>query len=290
VARTTQSVNEGEKMGTFKIQFALVALVGGFGFSACNNTAFTATAPGAGIQPLIEPINPPPSGGVGNTNPPGCTIGTATKPIRVMFMVDNSGSTNTTDPKQAIRVQTLQKFLTDYGANTNLSYNFAYFAGTTAKAFNMVTNMFVTGTTANAVGNSSQLATALQNYEAVAANGSTPYKAAFDSLTGTIAADETAGNKQDYAVVFLSDGQPTDITGIANLKGLVDNVKSASMVNGSAVTVNTIYFGDDTDQTSKDNLLAMSTEGAGQFVDTNKLTAGGLVINNVINVPGTNCK
>ncbi len=103
-------------------------------------------------------------------------------------------------------------------------------------------------------------------------------------------ADENAGHKQDYAVVFMSDGQPTDISGIDNLKGLVATLRTNATKNGSVLTVNSIYFGDEKDTNSINNLKAMSTQGAGQFVDTNNLGAGGLVINNVVNVPGANCE
>jgi hypothetical protein len=207
-----------------------------------------------------------------------------------MFMIDNSGSTDTTDPKKNYRVLTLQNFIDDYGANTYLSYNFAYFSGTTAMAYDMITNTFWNDQAPNPVGNSSQLSVALRNYEALNNGDRTPYKAAFKSLGDTVKTDEDAGNKQDYAVVFMSDGQPTDISGIANLKNLVTSLKTVAGGNGSAITVNTVYFGPENDSGSIDNLRAMSAEGAGQFVDTNNLASGGLVINNIINVPGANCQ
>jgi hypothetical protein len=280
-------------MGTFKIHFALVALFGSFALTGCNNTAFTAAPTGATLG-QIDPIKNPPAPvppGIGNTNPTGCTIGKVKKPIRVMFMIDNSGSTITTDPKQYYRVQTLQKFISDYGMNANLTYNFGYFAGTTATAYDMITNNFVSGSAPNATGGSAALSTALLAYENVPIdpNAHTPYAAATGSLNTTIAADEKAGGKQDYAIVFMSDGQPTDISGATALKGLVDTLSKTASGNGSAITFNTIYFGPSNDTASMDNLHTMATEGAGQFVDTNKIGAGGLVINDVINVPGASC-
>ncbi len=293
MADATQSVNKGINMGTFKNHFALVAVVGSFGVVGCNNTAFTAAPVGATLG-QIDPIGNPPGGpgGTGNTNPTGCTIGQVKKPIRVMFMIDNSGSTLTTDPNQYYRVQTIQKFITDYGANANLTYNFGYFAGTTATAYDMMTNMFVTGSAQHAVGSSAQLSTALLAYENVAINSgaATPYQAGANSLKATISADELAGGKQDYAIVFMSDGQPTDISGAANLKALVDTLSMVASGNSSAITFNTIYFGPSNSTAAMANLQLMATEGAGQFVDTNKLAAGGLVINDVINVPGASCK
>ncbi|GEM_PF-1661099 len=273
----------------------LLAVSGGMvlsALSACNSTGFVA-APVSAALPLVDPAPPLAAApGVGNTNPPGCTIGTTKKPIRIMFMVDNSGSTLMTDPNRNYRVQTLQKFISDYGMNTYLSYNFAYFQATTASAYDMMTGKFITDTAPNPVGSSAQLSTALLAYENVTINSNalTPYKAAFKSLGDTVIADETAGNKQDYAVVFMSDGQPTDISGIDNLKGLVTSLRATATKNGSVLTMNSVYFGDEQDTASIANLKAMSTEGAGQFVDTNLLGKGGLVINNIVNVPGANCQ
>lgn len=281
-------------MGTYHGKMILFAVAGGFAvtaFSGCNDTGF-ASAPAGTLIGQVDatgglgtPSNP---GGVGNTNPPGCTIGTSKKPIRVMFMVDNSGSTLTTDPNKVYRLKSLQKFQMDYGSNTNLSYTFSYFAGTSSNNYDVPNNKFVTSIPASPVGNSSQLASALSKYDGVNPNGNTPYKAAFTALGNLVNAD--AGG-QDYAVAFLSDGQPTDVSGEANLRKLVSDLKAVAAGKGRALTVNTIYFGDPNDKGSFSNLDAMAKEGNGQFVDTNLIGAGGsLVINDVINVPGANCQ
>jgi len=257
-------------MGQLKSRTSVFALLGGMlALSACNDTGFATK-----------------TSGFSQVDPSGCKVGTSTKNIRILFMIDNSGSTNTTDPMKSIRVATLRKFIADYGSNSNLTYNFGYFSGTTANMYNMVNNTFSLNTAANPVGNSSQLTSALNAYDALASSGSTPYRAAFDSLRATVTADENAGNKQDYAVVFMSDGQPTDISGAANLNGLVTALKSAAGANGSLLTVSTVYFGDPNDAGSIANLSGMATTGGGQFVDTN--ANGGVVINDVITVPG-NC-
>ncbi len=246
--------------------------------SGCNETGFTPSKASSLAQ-----SNPTPT--------PTCkiTIGSSNKDIRILFMLDNSGSTNQTDPSQAIRVQTIQKFNADYGGKSNLTYYLGYFMGTTASMFNMLDARFENGLASNAIGNSAQLTTALTAYDAVPPNGNTPYKAAFNSIEGTIKADIATGAKQDYVVVFMSDGQPTDIASpvTTNLNSLVNSLKSVASGASAGLSLSTVYFGPATDTTSISNLQGMATLGGGQFVDTNKLAAGGLVINDIINIPGT---
>lgn len=263
-------------MGTFKgriVSIAILAATAGFALTGCNDTAFTAfTATADGTI-------------LGQRDAP-CNVGTSKKDLRIMFMVDDSGSTNTTDPSKKYRVQTLQQFIHDYGGNSNLSYTFSYFSGITAMEFDMTSRAFTQRLAADPVGNSGELSTALLSYEALKSDGNTPYKAAFTSLADTVRADENAGNKQDYVVVFMSDGQPTDISGAANLNALVTSLKTAAAANGSDLLLSTVYFGPATDTASIANLSGMAKAGGGQFVDTNKLAAGGLVINDIISVPG----
>lgn len=259
-------------MRLFEKNSAFIAVLGGLlaSLSSCAPAGFTTSG-----MSLLD------GGGGGGED---CKIGTTTVKIRVMFMIDNSGSTNTTDPMKAIRVATLRKFVADYGANSNLSYNIGHFSGTTASMYNTATNQFQLGTSANPVANATQLTSALDLYNGIAAGGNTPYRAAFDSMSATVTADQAAGNKQDYAAVFMSDGQPTDISGLANLNGLVTSLKTAAAANGSKLTLSTVYFGSPNDTGSIANLTSMATAGGGKFVDTN--ANGTVVINDVINVPG----
>ena len=201
-------------------------------------------------------------------------------------MVDNSGSTATTDPNHIYRVKTVQDFIASYGSHTNLTYSFGYFGGTSAKEYN--SSSFVSSP-ANPYGDSSFLSHALTLYESLSPNGNTPYSAAFASLEALVDQDEKAGTRMNYVVVFMSDGMPTDIVGaqIPAIKTMVDNLRTLVQSDGSSLlTVSSVYFGPDSDSTSVNNLTAMATEGGGQFVDTNSLTSA-LQINDVITVPGS---
>jgi hypothetical protein len=239
---------------------------------------------GATPSPTSTPIvvaTPTPSSN------PCTTAATTTQNLRIMFMVDNSGSTATTDPAHTYRVKTVQDFIAAYGSHTNLTYSFGYFSGTTAKEWDGSNSSFQS-TATTPFGNSAVLSSALTQYEGFAPGGSTPYSAAFASLNHLVQQDEAAGTHENYVVVFMSDGQPTDISGniVTGINTMVDSLRTAVQANGSLLTVSAVYFGPETDQTAINNLGAMSTEGQGQFVDTNLLTSS-LQINDVITVPGT---
>ncbi len=209
--------------------------------------------------------------------------------------MDNSGSTSTTDPNHYYRVQTVQNFLSNYGTHTNLTYSFGYFSGTSAKEYDRGSSTFVT-TPTQLFGDATALTSALNLYKNLAPSGNTPYAAAYGSMQSMIQRDEAAGTKQDYAVVFMSDGQPTDISTIGQMLPLVDNLRTAAQANGtSKLTVSSVYFGPENGltgsaATSAANailmLQSMASEGQGQFVDTNQLNSE-LQINDVITVP--NC-
>lgn len=275
-----------------------MAIASVIALSGCNETGFVAAPAGTLAQGSGDsnPTNPGTPGTPGNPVPnpmPSCQVSDTTKPVRIIFMLDNSGSTLTTDPDQVFRVQTIQKFNNDYGAKPNLSFNLGYFGLNVAYMFDMNLSKFVSPIATNPIGTSAQLSVALSSYDMVQPNGSTPYKAAFSTLESTVKADIAAGGKQDYAVVFMSDGQPTDVAApvITNLNLLVNSLKAAaaSSNSGSLLSLSSVYFGAANDTVSIDNLKSMATTGGGQFVDTNKLGSGGLVINNVISVPGE-CK
>ena len=202
-----------------------------------------------------------------------------------MFMVDNSGSTATTDPSHNYRVKTIQDFLTSYGSHANLTYSFGYFSGTTSPEYDMTQSQFKSSTS-NIFGDSTALTSALNTFKALNPGGNTPYDAAFTALRTEVQVDEATGIKRDYVVVFMSDGQPTDISGnvASGIISLVDQLRTAVQNNGtSLLTVSSVYFGAESDHVSIGNLQTMATEGSGQFVDTNVTTS--ISINDIITVP-----
>jgi len=219
----------------------------------------------------------------------GCTVETTTRALRILVMVDNSGSTDKTDPSQAYRVQTLRTFLADYGSHANLSYGFGYFDDD-AYLYDANGGRFTSGSASLPFGSAATIAAALDTYHAsIPPAGNTGYGAAFGALRSAIAQDEASGQRSDYAVVFMSDGQPTDVSGNvpSAITNLVRGLRGVAETNGkSHLSVSAVYFGPATDATSISNLRGMAAEGAGQFVDTNHLSAGGLAIDDVVTIPG----
>jgi hypothetical protein len=227
---------------------------------------------------------------ISQTEPPAapCTAGSTAKKLRIFVMVDNSGSTSASDPDQNYRVQTLRTFLRDYGSHSNLRYGFGYFSSD-AYLYDVNQSRFVRGNASVSFGTSSNLVAALDTYHSsVPPTGTTGYGAAFSAIESAIARDESGGATEDYAVVFMSDGRPTDLNGSITtaLNSLIDRLKATAQSNGkSKITISTVYFGGTSDTTAIRNLSSMATRGGGQFVDTNRLESGGLSINDVITIP-----
>ena len=244
----------------------------------------TANPPHASTTTPAAPETPP---GLPGSNVP-CTAGSTTENLRILFMVDNSGSTAATDPNHTYRTKTLNSFLSAYGSHQNLTYSFGYFNGSSAKAYDFSRARFQT-TVASPFGPASAMPPVLQKFDSYPPQGNTPYTAAFRALGALVHLDETSGVKQNYVVVFMSDGIPTDIYGDASIEisNLVRELRTEVESNGSSLlTVSSVYFGPDDDADSIHNLEVVARSGQGQFVDTNKL-ASALQINDVITVPGS---
>jgi hypothetical protein len=139
-----------------------------------------------------------------------------------------------------------------------------------------------------AIGNSSQMGMGLNAYQSVSidSRADTPYDQAFNGLNSVVSGDSVAG--WDYAVVFMSDGQPNPSLTKAQLLSLVDGLNQNAMNKQSLLSFSTVYFGDESDTTAIDRLQSMAKEGQGQFVDTNQTTS--LNIDEVVTVPGSNCQ
>jgi uncharacterized protein YegL len=251
------------------------------GFQNCGKVNFSAAAASA------QANNP--DGILSNTP---CTLQNTTTAVnlKIIFMVDDSGSTATTDPKQGYRIKAVQDLISEYGGVSSFEFGYGYFNGTTSTIFDDSTMKFASSAKMP-FGNSTDLNNALTAFENISPSGNTPYQAAFNGLQSSISTDQALGGASSwaYAVVFMSDGMPTDLTGNVqtDIVNLVDSLRGTVLKGGSTSTVSTVYFGPDSDGTSIANLTTMAKEGQGQFVDTNQTTS--LNFAQVITVPGTNC-
>jgi hypothetical protein len=211
-----------------------------------------------------------------------------------MFMVDNSGSTTGwggTDRHFTYRAKAIETFLSQYGSKSNFTYSFGYFNGTTAKVYDTVSSTFKNKSAPAPFGNASQIGTALMQYQRQSPSDDTPYQAAFSAVQTEISQDQNAnGTKFKYVLVFMSDGQPTDLDDpvLDSIRTIVSDLKHTAGADGR-LSISAVYFGPDDDSTSIQNLSFMASDGNGQFVNTNHTTH--FSIDDVITVPGpAECK
>ena len=274
-------------------------------FLGCSKVNFT-TAPVADQQvqapPAAEVPKPPmptPPPGSSPTPAPDCTgtIEKTTQNLRIMFMVDNSGSTFDTDPDQFIRVQTIKNFIKKYGNKVNFTYSFGFFSSDTY-IFNIEAQKFVNiqmkGIPRSVFGNSHDLSQALNIFGRLDGSGDTNYAPALNAVKGMISQDSLGKSSWNYVLIFMSDGQPSDISEpvAENLERKIEQLTKAAENNSRSITVSTVLFDPLANSqyfSSAENLKAIASSGKGQFFDTNFPPIGGLAIDDIISVPGKIC-
>lgn len=264
----------------------------------------TATpGPTATATPTVTPTATP--GPTATATPvPTCTqtIEDVTINLRILFMVDHSGSTfggSGTDADYRYRVGAIQAFLDKYKTKANFTYSFGYFGADKAYLFDYQ-NLVYKQTSANPpiaryFGTAAELSTpngttgALQKYLKVPQdlNANTPYQKAFnaDKVAVTVDVGNNHANYK-YVIIFMSDGQPNPDISDTNLKTLINDTQATATAGGSALTVSSVYFGPANGTTAINKMKLIATEGEGQFVNTN--VNSDFNINDVIQVPG--CK
>lgn len=248
------------------------------GFIGCSDIQFTA-------ETLATKTGTP-------TNSCAPILPTYGAPLRISFMVDVSGSTLTTDPNKYYRAQTLDNFITAYSGKSNLNYTYGIF-GNSGLLYDNATNAFVSNYK-TMFGNASSLQSAVDLFKTrrIIKDETTNYKTGFNALKSNILNDlQQPGSPKAYAVVFMSDGQPKDLTqpldgsAASLVTEFVQSINSA----GGGVRVSSVYFGSPSDQKGIDVLKAIALAGRGQFLDTNVLPNNALNIDDAIAIPGQPC-
>jgi hypothetical protein len=288
-------------MTNSKIAQILALSIFGLAFSSgCSPVTFNSPPPAASTA-LASSTG-------ATATPVPCAIQDVTRDVRVLFMVDDSGSTFSgaggvgTDPNYTHRVDTVQSFIASYGQKTNITYSYSYF-GSDVYSWDYTSGAYVLGGSgtakgdlplngaipANPFGDGANTLTAMAAFEKFGSDGSTNYGGAMQQVVDIINADNPASNSQSYVVIFMSDGQPTDLGSqaqeLANVQSLVTQM--AGYVPSGRFTFSTVYFGSEADTQSQANLKGMATAGGGQFVDTNVTTQ--YSIDSLINVPSQAC-
>jgi hypothetical protein len=265
----------------------LMALTVG-SFQNCAKTNFAASTNDGGSNGQGGPGAGGTAGGTGYTTDTVLAIcnnnsfQTVTKKLKVLLVVDNSGSTLTTDPNK-FRQASIQSLINKYSGKANFSWQIVLFNGTSARA--LVNN------NANPndpkFSNSAAAQVALDVFKAEVASGNTPYLAAI-SMAKTAISTDVDFNSVDaplYVTMFMSDGQPTD----SSDSQILAAEKSMLDLAPTRITFNSLYFGADNSTANQNRLKAMSDLGKGQFTN---ITSQQAVINidDISVIPQSGCK
>jgi len=263
--------------------FSVLGLV--LAFQNCSNAKFTTEIDQASLLASGD------AGGTGGTGDDGsCRTTTvdANTIVKVLFVVDTSGSNVgeggqvATDPKKAWRYSALNGFISRYSSKSNFHYGLITFQGSSAKAQIRVNNV------AAFSNNSSVVDAGMSGFMATSDTGYTPYKAALSAAKNLIQSDLSANSSQNanYVVVMVSDGQATDYR---SPDDIIPDASSIKNLAPSRISLNSIYYYSSSyNEVHTKYLRNLSSIGGGAFITANSNST--LNIDDVINVPSSGCQ
>ena len=252
-----------------------------FGATACSQVNFNPT------NPLTDT-----SAQLGVTQPkgPACdgNLGTTKKPTKMLFIVDMSGSNqelagctlgpNCTDAGKVMRAGSITRFFTHYGNRGNFSWAFENFQGKTSTPF-------ITNGGLPVFSDANAMQTAITTFKGISDAGGTPYMAALNVATQTIANDpdlNSATIDPQYIVVFMSDGQPDSGESASTI---LNQVNTLVNLHPGKISFNAVYYGTN-DATAAGLVQSMSQIGHGNFLNTAVNPTGlDFEISDLVNVP-----
>ena len=175
-------------------------------------------------------------------------------PLKVLFVIDDSGSMQTNDPNRH-RYTAVKDLATKLNEPGKVYFGGLKFSGDGATRF---TNpRFI-----------DDVALFNQQVDAAttAGNNATPYLAALNltlgELQGDVNEDRTRARRTRYVIIFLSDGNPTDSTE-PQILGAMDTLMALKPDVGG-LTLNTVYLGGGAG-TAEGILRGMAAKGEGQY-------------------------
>jgi hypothetical protein len=277
-----------------KSKIALISIGILFGltqFQNCSGVNFS-------TEPTSESSVQSTPGGPSTTASP-CTPQQATN-FKIIFIVDDSGSTDTDDAGANVRAQSALDFIQSNTMYPNLTYNYSFFAAEAAGSWDYTRDLFTSNRLpVQAFGSASAAETAVTYFQSNYANNSifpssgTDYDLAFKYVQSLVAADEASNPGYSYAVIFMSDGQPNQgNTTPTTLEG--DVVSLLNSAGAGRLTVSTLYFNDSKNADSDEATLMadLAVAGMGQYVnavtDVGTLSISSM-IQNLIVVPTKAC-
>lgn len=281
--------------------FTIVTLVCLGAFQNCSKVSFNpesasldAESAGSGAATSTATPASSPSTSV------NCTAQQANN-LRIIFVVDDSGSTRTDDSGAKVRGTAALDFINQNLSATNMTYSYNYFAANNGSWDFSSSSFTSTASTAlpkQAFGSGSQAVTAVNNF-VKNYNGSffqengTDYESSLQYVQNLVLADEAANPGYNYAVIFMSDGQPN--RGSSNSTNLSADIAALMNAAGEGrLTLSTVYFNNSQDGDSGEASLmqSMATAGEGQYVnavtDSSSLNVSSM-IQNLLTVPSNAC-
>lgn len=175
-------------------------------------------------------------------------------PLKIWFVVDDSGSMQTNDPNRR-RYTALKELAAKLGEPGKVYFGGMKFSGDAAMRF--TTPRFLDDVAA--FGAQVDAAT-------TAGNNATPYLAALNYAHGELAQDinedKVKARRTRYVVIFLSDGNPTDSTEPQIISAVESLMALKPEVGG--ITLNTVYLGGGAG-TAETILRNMAAKGEGQY-------------------------
>lgn len=334
----------------FAVTGMALGLAGLFAFQNCSPTRFT----GPNVEKALS--GPNSSLGTPGITPPQLTtpchdFTKVSVPLRVIVAIDNTGSTGSnqfateiapsgysyvlgSDNDQAFRQRSVNEFVDSLATLSNITFNFQYFQDLAHVHWRHQENDPIAKSLINfggdnqspSFGTALDMKSALKQFLTYKADGATEYFTSLSLIRKAIQNDANfASGTQNYAVVFMSDGEPTERLKY-NADGSIDRVLwdpktdepelLAAITNLVAlspghISFSTIFFNNMTPQQRADQIAAedpsqgplydpvdplapallqeMANVGLGQFANANIKGADNIKLNNVITVPSAIC-
>jgi hypothetical protein len=241
-------------------------------FQNCSNTRF---------------VN---DGGAGTTGTKVCSpdIETSSKPVKILFVVDNSMSNEDhildgqpqagTDNGKKWRLAVMNGIVDRYGKNPNVSFGLGSFSGS-------ATTPMIRGSSGQAVFSNSLgvVKDGIQEFAALPHESYTPYPSAVAFARETIQADIAAhpGENASYSVLMVSDGVPSQGEYDGHPERIIPHAQAIMDLLPGMIRLNSVfYYSPSFDEAHTIYLRNFSSTGKGTFLTAdaaNTLSIDGLV-------------
>jgi uncharacterized protein YegL len=218
----------------------------------------------------------------------------STKPIKILFLIDTSGSNASnnggpgTDKDKVWRLATINNFLSVYGSKSNFQFGFATFQEASAKA------LITSGGHGVFTSDSAKINQAITDFKNTPDDGYTPYDAALDVVQDMISYDQQVNPSKEmgYVLVMVSDGTPTNASYVSanGMQNLSSDVNDIMAIAPKQISLNTVFLYNDSipSASQKSYLQKIASIGAGAFIEASSQDT--LKISDTIQAPEMICQ